>query len=188
MYYFIPLWRTSPACASSRGINNDVRLVAYLAPAIVALIAPYRAAALDPEKKLSQYGLDSWQAKQGVANGGVLSIAQSTDGYLWLGTRRGLVRFNGAEFQIFDRRSSGGLIGFNINHIEPRRDGGILFSTEGGAGLIEFRAGRFSAYPIPALPNRNIRILNQGMATALSSWPANKFIATEYKRGCPATT
>ncbi len=143
-------------------MQEILRALICFAPAIVALIGPSPASALDPKKKVSQYALESWQAKQGLANGGILSIAQSADGYLWLGTRRGLVRFNGSEFQLFDRRASGGLIGRNVYHIEPRRDGSLLFSTEGGAGLIELRNGKFSPYPMPALPNPNIRIFHEG--------------------------
>ena len=146
---------------SRKGVPKTLRALTLLASAILTLMAPDRADALDPHKKLSQYGLEAWQAKQGLANGGILCIAQSADGYLWLGTRRGLVRFDGTEFRLFDRIASGGLIGWNVYHIEPRPDGSILFSTEGGAGLIEFRNGKFSKYPTPTLPGRNIRIFHE---------------------------
>ena len=129
---------------------------------LLGLIAAFPAPALNPLKTVSQYGLESWQAKQGLANGGILCITQSADGYLWLGTRRGLVRFNGVEFQLFDRQTSSGLIGWNVYHIEARRDGSLLFSTEGGTGLIELRNGKFSTFATPPLPNRNVRIFHEG--------------------------
>lgn len=130
--------------------------------ALLAILAAGTAHALDPRKALSQYGLESWKPKRGVANGGILCIAQSSDGYLWMGTRRGLFRFNGVEFQLFDRANSGGLIGWNVYHIEPRKDGSLLFSTEGGAGLVELRNGKFSAYSAPGLPHLSIRVFHEG--------------------------
>ncbi len=136
-------------------------MFAFRRAVVAALLLLPRVYALDPQKQLSQYGLESWQARQGIANGGILCIAQSADGYLWLGTRLGLVRFNGVEFQLYDRKASGGLIGWNVNHIETRRDGSVLFSTEGGAGMVEYRAGKFTAYPLPKLPVRGIRVFHE---------------------------
>jgi PAS domain S-box-containing protein len=54
--------------------------------------------ALDPTRMLSQYALNSWQQRDGLSSPHVWSIAQSADGYLWLGTNGGLVRFDGRRF------------------------------------------------------------------------------------------
>lgn len=146
----IPTGRSGGGGRAGRGAR-------WLAAGVLLVLTGGPAAALDPDKALSQYGLESWGAKQGLVNGGILSIAQSSDGYLWLGTRRGLVRFNGVEFKLFDRRASGGLIGLNVHQIEPLEGGGVLFCSEGGAGLVVYRDGRFSAYLDAELPSRDIR-------------------------------
>ena len=54
---------------------------------------------LDPNRKLTQYVHRIWQAQQGLPQGGILEIIQTREGYLWLATQTGLVRFDGVRFQ-----------------------------------------------------------------------------------------
>jgi PAS domain S-box-containing protein len=54
--------------------------------------------ALDPHRKFSQYVREKWSAANGLPGGAVHAIAQSPDGYLWIGTDKGLVRFDGFSF------------------------------------------------------------------------------------------
>jgi ligand-binding sensor domain-containing protein/signal transduction histidine kinase len=61
------------------------------------------ASALDPTRTLSQYLHDSWRTERGWPGGSIKSIAQTSDGYLWIGTDRGLVRFDGLNFRQFER-------------------------------------------------------------------------------------
>ncbi|NND71223.1 MAG: hypothetical protein HKN43_06565, partial [Rhodothermales bacterium] len=46
---------------------------------------------LDPSKELSQYMHDEWQVDDGLPQNSVRALAQTQDGYLWLGTDDGLV-------------------------------------------------------------------------------------------------
>src|SRR5438067_10674489 len=62
--------------------------------------------ALDPSKRITQYSLDSWQARQGLPQSTVRSLAQTADGMLWLGTPAGLVRFDGLRFTIYDKHNT----------------------------------------------------------------------------------
>jgi ligand-binding sensor domain-containing protein len=48
---------------------------------------------------MSQYLHDFWGPEKGFPSGSVSSIAQTTDGYLWIGTDKGLVRFDGLNFR-----------------------------------------------------------------------------------------
>src|SRR3982751_760677 len=57
-------------------------------------------------KPLTQYHLESWQTRDGLPTNGLQALAQDADGFLWLGTEAGLVRFDGVEFRTFDRNSS----------------------------------------------------------------------------------
>ena len=55
---------------------------------------------MDPNRAMSQYLRDRWGPENGFPKGPVYAITQTTDGYLWIGTERGLVRFDGVNFQV----------------------------------------------------------------------------------------
>ena len=55
------------------------------------------ALALDPSLEVSQYARTTWRVRNGFSLGNIYAIAQTPDGYLWLGTEFGLVRFDGVR-------------------------------------------------------------------------------------------
>ena len=57
--------------------------------------------AVDPSKRISQYGHTAWRIQDGVFNGAPNAIAQTADGYLWIGTQDGLIRFDGVSFVLW---------------------------------------------------------------------------------------
>src|SRR5688572_17411303 len=70
----------------------------------VALALPARAAAL-PSSAIREPGwhsLDVWRQPQGLPQNSVITIIQTRDGYLWVGTKGGVARFDGARFTVFD--------------------------------------------------------------------------------------
>ena len=69
--------------------------------AFLVLCAP--AAALDPEKFVTQYTHQAWRTDEGLPQNSIQAIAQTADGYLWLGTQEGLVRLDGVRFTVFDQ-------------------------------------------------------------------------------------
>ena len=74
---------------------------AIAALAVVCFAVP--ASALDPARIVSQYLHDSWRTERGLPDGSVTAFAQTSDGYLWIGTDQGLARFDGLNFQQFER-------------------------------------------------------------------------------------
>jgi ligand-binding sensor domain-containing protein len=60
--------------------------------------------ALDPNKAISQYSLNLWNVKNGLPQNSILTLQQTRDGYIWIGTMDGLVRFDGVHFKVFNRR------------------------------------------------------------------------------------
>ncbi len=54
---------------------------------------------LDPNRTLTQYAHRIWQTQQGLPQGTIYSILQTHDGYLWLGSQTGLIRFDGVRFE-----------------------------------------------------------------------------------------
>jgi len=61
------------------------------------------ASAVDPTRTVSQYLHDSWGTERGFPGGSITAIAQTSDGYLWIGTDKGLVRFDGLNFHQVER-------------------------------------------------------------------------------------
>jgi PAS domain S-box-containing protein len=74
---------------------------------VALFAAALPATALDPGRSLDQYVHETWDAKDGLPEGAVLSLAPTSDGYLWLGTQLGLLRFDGLHFVVFDETTPG---------------------------------------------------------------------------------
>ena len=70
--------------------------------AVAALCFPVSSSALDPARELSQYLRESWGPERGFPGESITAIAQTSDGYLWIGTDKDLVRFDGLTFREFE--------------------------------------------------------------------------------------
>ena len=100
----------------------------------------YQAYALDPALSLNQYAYATWNAPYGRIN----AITQSADGYLWIGTESGLIRFDG---QVFQHQDSGDF-SLNILGLAPDKNGGLwVRSLE--PSLLRYRDAKFT----PSEPN-----------------------------------
>ena len=62
--------------------------------------------AVDPNRMMSQYLRDYWGTEKGFPGGAISAFAQTSDGYLWVGTDKGLVRFDGLNFRQFEQAGS----------------------------------------------------------------------------------
>jgi len=114
----------------------------WLISACVLLCLAASALGLDPSKSLSQYAHDRWDSARGFLGGTVYAICQSADGYLWIGTERGLVRFDGFHFTLLARPIP------NEPPLGPVR--GLVSDAEGnlwirldGSRLLWYHDGRF---------------------------------------------
>ena len=101
--------------------------------------------ALDPDKLITQYGQDTWQAEQGLPQNSVAAIAQTRNGYLWFGTEEGLARFDGVRFEVFDKNSNPPLRENNVSALFEDSRSALWIGTSGG-GLARYYEGRFAAY------------------------------------------
>ena len=72
--------------------------VARVAPGVVSILLTLPAHALDPDRHLSQYGHFAWRIQDGNFEGSPHAIAQTGDGYIWIGTNSGIFRFDGVAF------------------------------------------------------------------------------------------
>jgi ligand-binding sensor domain-containing protein/signal transduction histidine kinase len=69
------------------------------AAAVALVVFAGQGFAIDPHRAMSQYVHDRWSAEQGLPRGPIYAISQTTDGYLWIGTEAGLIRFDGWNFR-----------------------------------------------------------------------------------------
>jgi ligand-binding sensor domain-containing protein len=95
------------------------------------------------------YRIDEWQVDQGLPQSSVTSIVQTRDGYLWLGTFSGLVRFDGTRFKVFTPDNAPGLTSSRIIQIFEDRQGALWIGTEEG-DVVRCADGRFQAYAPPS--------------------------------------
>jgi ligand-binding sensor domain-containing protein/signal transduction histidine kinase len=116
-------------------------LLTILSPAFFGGVA----FALDPKKGITQYVHDVWTTENGLPQNSILSITQTRDGYLWLGTWGGLARFDGVRFTVFERGNTPALNNNYIYALYEGRDGSLWIGT-GGGGLTRFRDGKFTTY------------------------------------------
>jgi PAS domain S-box-containing protein len=114
--------------------------------------------ALDPAKNISQYGHELWTSQNGLEGEAVYEILQSAEGYLWLRTSAGLVRFDGVRFALFEPAVHGQAIQEPIKAICRGADGDLLVRTL--SRTLIYKDGTFADYRSPApLPDGDVRVM-----------------------------
>jgi len=104
----------------------------------------------------AQYRFDSWTTDNGLPQNSVRSIIQSRDGYLWLTTFDGLVRFDGVRFKVFDKSNTRGLRTNRFTALYEDKDG-TLWAGTGDGGLTLYRDGVFNSYtPADGMPSGQV--------------------------------
>ncbi len=77
-------------------------LLRWAITSLAALCLTVSASAVDPARDVSQYLRESWGAEKGFPGESITAIAQTSNGYLWIGTDKDLVRFDGFNFREFE--------------------------------------------------------------------------------------
>src|SRR5215470_16119868 len=108
------------------------------------LLACPCALALDPSLDISQYAHTSWKIRDGFTSGYTYSITQTPDGYLWLGTELGLVRFDGVRVVPWQPPAGQQLPSNNIRSLLVTRDGTLWIGTY--KGLASWNNRQFTTY------------------------------------------
>jgi ligand-binding sensor domain-containing protein len=109
---------------------NPLLLACVMAVSLCMFSRASRASYVPP------YVHNVWQTQQGLPQNSVFTIVQTRDGYLWLATQEGLVRFDGIRFTIFDKRNTPQIKANNIQALYEDQEGALWAGTEGGAACI----------------------------------------------------
>ena len=140
--------------------------------------------ALDPKKAITQYHLDIWTEREGLPQGSVQTITQTHDGYLWIGTRDGLARFDGVSFTVFRGETTAGLAANDIRALCEDKGGQLWVGTFNG-GLSCYADGKFRSYTTQdGLPSNGVLDIFQdrrgnlwfGTWNGLARWDSGRFI------------
>src|SRR5262245_58848503 len=125
-----PLRLFEPRCTAIA-----VTLVVFL-----CVVSAARPAAADT---LPDYVLSAWGNENGLKPGDVFAVAQDVDGYLWLGTPTGLIRFDGLRFTPWTALSPGNeLPSGPVHAIVGSADGSLWVGIGGGGGVVRIHQGK----------------------------------------------
>ncbi|HMG86232.1 MAG TPA: two-component regulator propeller domain-containing protein [Terracidiphilus sp.] len=133
------------------------------------------ARALDPNRMMSQYAREQWDIEGGSAGGIVRAIAQTTDGYLWIGTDSGLVRFDGFNFHAAPFSSTGLFSNARVLDLTKDSDGNLLVRLQ-GSGILRQSNGLFESVTSDPEPRASY-------VTAMSSETNGSVLLSDLKDG-----
>lgn len=92
-----------------------------------------------------QYRFDSWTTDNGLPQNSVLTIVRTRDGYLWMGTYEGLVRFDGVDFTVFDLGNTKEFTSNYVRALIEDAEGNLWIGIDGGA-LVRYKDSKFTRY------------------------------------------
>jgi ligand-binding sensor domain-containing protein/AraC-like DNA-binding protein len=127
----------------------------------------YQLWGLDPEKPVDQYLLDQWEIAEGIPSNTINSIVQTPDGYLWVATGKGLIRFDGIRFTVIDF--------IEDNSIDPMKDtvpdtlfvdreGTLWIGSSAGLTYYRYKSGQFRTFTsAQGLTKDRIRRISEDM-------------------------
>jgi signal transduction histidine kinase/ligand-binding sensor domain-containing protein len=120
-------------------------LVARTSACLAILACGSRASALNPALDINQYAHTSWKARDGFVADRISAMAQTPDGYLWLGTESGLLRFDGVRIVPWQPPPGTALPSTFIRSLLCARDGTLWIGTM--AGVVSWKDHRLTQYP-----------------------------------------
>ena len=130
-----------------RSIQRRPRLLCLgiaIVSACTLLVPSDSAYALNPSIDVNQYSHTSWMIRDGFTKGAITSLAQTPDGYLWLGTEFGLLRFDGIRNVPWQPPSGQHLPSITIMSLLAARDGSLWIGTL--KGLARWKDGKLTEY------------------------------------------
>jgi len=169
--------------------------------ALAAMAMGVRGNALEPATAVANFGRQTWVMENGLPQNTIQAMVHTRDGFVWLGTEVGLVRFDGSSFAVFDRNSNPALPSNDVRCLLETPDGSLWIGTSDG--LARWKNRIVTHYStVNGLPGNGIRsmsldasgalllITDAGMARqsgdrfqVYGDWPAGSVIAETTAQG-----
>ncbi|HEX4770118.1 MAG TPA: two-component regulator propeller domain-containing protein [Bryobacteraceae bacterium] len=134
---------------------------------------------------MPRYASRTWRTQDGLPENRVQAIAQTADGYLWVGTSGGLARFDGVRFVEYARFNTPSMTDDNIRSLAVAKDDSLWAATDGG-GLLHYKNGSFQSFGIKdGLANEFINAVlvdHQGAIWAATQRGLYRSDGTRFKR------
>ena len=138
-------------------VPRNTKFAVFLTLALSLVVAVPPVYGLDPTKPLREYQYQVWEEAEGLPHYSINSILQGSQGYLWLATYYGVVRFDGKRFMVYDRTNTPALTGNQIWSLA--RDTQDTLWIGSAQGLLYYRDRQFRKFPLPKPAEPSIRAL-----------------------------
>jgi len=133
-----------PANPSNFTLRTAAPWILQLMAVAIVMLCALAARALEPTTPLANYGRQSWGMENWLPQNTVQALLQTRDGFLWMGTETGLVRFDGNSFLTFDRNTSPALPDSDVRCLLESHDGALWIGTSNG--LVRMKHGAVTAF------------------------------------------
>jgi ligand-binding sensor domain-containing protein/signal transduction histidine kinase len=135
-----------------------MRLTAIIA-SLVVMAPPADAQLTRALTAPAEFTVDQWTTVDGLPQNSVNAIAQTPEGYIWVGTFGGLARFDGLRFVLVERSDSAGRHVDRVLSLAVAPDSALWVGTENG--LLRYAAGQFTRFSaVDGLPGREIHAIH----------------------------
>ncbi len=121
---------------------------------------------MEVTKPLSQYAIEQWTMNNGLPNNAVMDITKTSEGFMWLATFNGLVRFDGREFKVFNRSNTPEFVTNSISSLVVDGNDQLWVGTNGG-GLVKYHQGEFTRVHTDSMRGSIITALVEGTEGAI---------------------
>ena len=125
-------------------MNHCLKRIRWTLIGVVLAGLATDARALDPNRLPSQYVREQWTTETRFPGGAVNGIAQTADGYLWIGTDRGLLRFDGFDFRPVSFTSIATASSVSILQLLTDASGRLWIRPQ-GADIMHQKDGKFES-------------------------------------------
>ncbi len=116
---------------------------------------------IDPNVPLAHLMVDQWQTEQGLISNNLTSVFQATDGFIWITTFNGLMRFDGQLFTLYDKDYAEDVFYSNALYKTYEYPAGTLWFGTQGSSIIKLKNSEFTQIAEIGLP-RSVRCLLPG--------------------------